>query len=263
MISEYFQKGNLLKIALIAGAIYSVWSYWTSPPNTFNPLCTYDLIYKLEVTITYKDRDFSGGAVFQNSRSRDWISGLNRAECPSIDGTAIAFRLEGEKTILIPTRICPDAIDHMSKLYSKKEEWPYPVKRNYALAMAKGAEVDLLQYCRGIEHNSKLRFASEEAEKANPEAYMVDSAVAPKYWEPIHFGQMSKILGGQVNLKYAKATASKTMPYDNLSANAPGLLQAGFEDGGSWWWSPERIIAFERRHKNGFTYHAKKLSSGG
>jgi hypothetical protein len=95
-------------------------SYAFSPPYTFNPFCTYDLTYRLRVTLEAEGKQYTSEAVRQKSRSRRWISTMNHGGCPSSKGTTLAFRLDDNRLVLIGSAICRDA-DH-ALVYGRKND---------------------------------------------------------------------------------------------------------------------------------------------
>ena len=98
----------LVPIVTIGGLAF--W-YMFSPVNTFHLLCTYTVNARVSADIVVDGQEQSASVVFQNSRSRGWISIMNSAGCIQPHGNALAFKLPGDQVLLVPARICGKAID--------------------------------------------------------------------------------------------------------------------------------------------------------
>jgi hypothetical protein len=85
--------------------------YMFSPVNTFHLTCTYTLNARVSADIVVDGQEQSASVVFQNSRSRSWISQMNSAGCTQPDGNAIAFKLPGDRVLLVPAQLSNKAID--------------------------------------------------------------------------------------------------------------------------------------------------------
>ena len=249
----------VLAPVILVGAVLAFLALaWNlSPPNSFSLFCTYDISYRLEATISVNGKDYSDWVQFQNSKSQHWIEGINYNGCPSTYGTALSFKLDSGAVLLVPAHICPNAMRSLGEPYKKPSDY-YPGAGAYSKAMRAREKVNILEFCRGVEEDENPIGGRRIGEKPRPQAYVVDNFQAPKRWEPVRFGQQSALLGGVINFKSAIAVASDRSPVDNLETNAPGILVSGFDDGGSWWSSPERIIEFGRRYSGGFKYQVKK-----
>ena len=245
-------------ILFIAAGMVLLWSWM--PPNSFSPFCTYDFAYRLSATISVNGEQLTDSVTYQNAHSRRWIEGMNSGGCQSRDGTALSFRTSGGQVVLIPTRICRDAMYALADDGYKLRFEFYPKDADFAKAMRKGKSVNVKDFCFGVEDDLKPTANWEEElrkKKQVPQAYVVDNWKTPSQWEAIIFGDQSKILLTSAQLVSVDAFAFDESPRDNLEKNAPGLLQSGFEGGGDWWRSPERIISFDRRYSGGFKYTVK------
>lgn len=122
--------------------------YMFSPVNTFHLTCTYTVNARVTADILVDGQERSASVVFQNSRSRGWISIMNSAGCIQPHGNAIAFKLPGDRVLLVPARICTKAIDILDDRGS----------------------VDLMSACTGNQRYQDW-------------AVMVDSAARPGKWQ--------------------------------------------------------------------------------
>src|ERR1700744_152909 len=75
--------------------------YERVPPYTFSPFCTYDLTYRLKVNIEVAGTQYASEVVLQEYRSREWIQVINYAGCPQTYGSALSFRLEDNRLVLL------------------------------------------------------------------------------------------------------------------------------------------------------------------
>jgi len=98
----------LVPVIAIGGLAF--W-YMFSPVNTFHLTCTYTVNARVTADIVVGGKELSASAVYQNSRSRRWISIMNSAGCIQPRGNAIAFNLPGDRVLLVPARLCNKAID--------------------------------------------------------------------------------------------------------------------------------------------------------
>jgi hypothetical protein len=234
--------------------------FWSRvPPYTFSAFCTYDITYRLTASIWVAGETLTDSVVFQNAHSRKWISVMNQAGCPSERGTALSFRTRSGAVILISGNICnkDSFVERSNPL-----QGVYPNDADFAEAMKKGTSINVKDLCYGIEESKYPEpnwLAAERKARKRPQAYVIDNWERPKLWEGATFGYESAILGTGVNLLSATATAVDTHPEDNLEKNASGLLRAGFEYKDSWWHSPERLISFGRRYRDGFEFQVKQI----
>jgi hypothetical protein len=86
-------------------------------------------------------------------------------------------------------------------------------------------QVDALRVCQGRWPNKAMGF-------------IIKTADLPTVWEPFDFSA-----AGKVKLVTMEAKSySWGAPDDNLDALLPSLSKTSFDDGGSWWNSPNRIL---------------------
>lgn len=97
-------------VPVIAIGGFAFW-YMFSPVNTFHLTCTYTVNARVTADIVVGGQQMSASAVFQNSRSRGWISIMNSAGCIQPRGNAIAFKLPGGRVLLVPAVLCKKAIE--------------------------------------------------------------------------------------------------------------------------------------------------------
>src|SRR5258708_5489202 len=103
-------KGELYGIVVfvaLCGIIFTIFE--RAPPYTFHLFCTYDLTYRLNVTIQAAAEQYSSEVVRQLSRSQDWASGFNDSGCQQTYGTAVSFRLRDDRLVLASSRMCINA----------------------------------------------------------------------------------------------------------------------------------------------------------
>ncbi|KUO65028.1 MAG: hypothetical protein APF80_10575 [Alphaproteobacteria bacterium BRH_c36] len=96
-------------------------------------------------------------------------------------------------------------------------------------ALAQDGQVDILRVCTG-------------KEAVQGSAFMVDFATRPGKWRTVTNG---------VDFRIIRMTAASTWsnPTDDIASIAPNLLKSAFTyDRNQWWYSPERIINFQRRY---------------
>lgn len=133
--------------------------YVSSPVNTLNLLCSYDVNARVSAEIEVGGKKMTGSAVFQNSRSRRWISIMNAAGCTQPYGNTIAFRLPNDRVLLVPTRLCRRAMDIVDR----------------------SGSADVLNTCNGRNDHQNW-------------AVLVDSATRPGKWRVAANGVEFKLL---------------------------------------------------------------------
>ncbi len=126
---------------------------WRSPPNSFHPLCTYTVNANVTADVELEGQKLSSTVVYQNSRSRQWISGINSAGCKQWYGNALTYKLADDRVLIVPTRIC-----------YKGEKM-----------LAASGNVDVVSVCTDKQAHQDL-------------AFMVDSATQPKKWYAVANG---------------------------------------------------------------------------
>ena len=135
-------------------------SYMLSPPYSFHPFCTYDLTYRLRVTLEAEGKQYSSEVVRQQSRSRNWIETMNSGGCPSNTGTALAFRLGDNRLVLLSSNICLGAkrIFATGFKYSPVNGKPISYAEEAARAMWENRKVDVTSHCAGISRVKIVRW---------------------------------------------------------------------------------------------------------
>ena len=231
-------SGWLIVVTVIA-ALYAV--YRLTPPNNFDPFCTYDLTYRLNVTIEVGGRQYSSQVVHQESHSRRWIEVMNSAGCLETYGKAVPFRLADDRVVLLRSFICQKAKQQFA---NSLDEYYH---HKFSAAMSEHRKVDLTPYCSGISKNKPQTQRLEDG-------FVIDNADHPTRWQGFEFGEDLPPPGGTVRLVSATAEAIDTWPADNLDKIVPGVLKTYFKSA-QWSASPEAILSFDRR-RHTFAYKA-------
>lgn len=234
-------------IVAVAYAVLFV-IYKRTPPYTFNPFCTYDLTYRLNVTIEADGQQYSSEVVRQLSRSRRWISEMN-AGCQQTRGTALSFRLANNRLVLIGSWICPKGqLAFDDTLYGYK----YP--GNFVQAMRENRRVDLTSLCVSLHRDRPPSVFSY----FGYDAFIIDDADNPTRWKGLNFDSASSNPEDHLRIVSAFAEATDISPEDELDRIAPAVLKTDFKYGGNWSLSPETILPFARRYypDKKFTYTA-------
>src|SRR5205085_1026246 len=144
-----------------------------APPYTFDPFCTYDLTYRLNVTIEADGQQYSSEVVHQLSRSRRWISELNSG-CQQTYGNAVSFRLADNRLVLINSRICPKA-----RRAFEDSPYRYEYPRSFAQAMREHRRVDLTSFCVSVHRDRPPSVSSYAAY----DGFVIDDADNPAWWK--------------------------------------------------------------------------------
>jgi hypothetical protein len=131
----------------VLGSITLVGWIWLSPTYSFHPMCTYSVNARLSADVEISGQKLTSTVTYQNSHSRQWISGLNSAGCKPLEGNALTFKLANDSLLIVPSRIC----------------------RAGVLEFAQSGHVDILSACT-------KKQAHQDA------AFMVDSASRPTKW---------------------------------------------------------------------------------
>jgi hypothetical protein len=139
-------------VPLITIGGFAFW-YMFSPVNTFHLTCTYTVNARVTADIVVGGQVQSASAVFQNSRSRGWISIMNAAGCIQPYGNAMAFRPPGDRVLLVPAVLCKKAIE----------------------ALDNHGSADVLSACNGKNDYQNW-------------AVLVDSATRPSRWRNVTNG---------------------------------------------------------------------------
>ncbi|MBY3179972.1 hypothetical protein HFO27_36680 [Rhizobium leguminosarum] len=198
--------------------------YWTSPPTTLNPLCTYTSQYELRGTIKVGDEVLQSTVYRQRSMSRRWVATINYAGCQQQYGMVLSFKARDGRVFLVPTELCALA-------------------ERVLLDIGK---VDVLRIC-----NAKL--ADKLSKQSEKYGFVVSTADNPTSWSPFELAG-----NGPITIVSMLATATKKWPADDLDSVAPSLLKTQFIYGSNWWHSPERFVVRGDRT----TFRATKLDIG-
>lgn len=213
--------------------------YEQAPPYTFNPFCTYDLTYRLNVVLEAEGQQYSSEVVHQLSRSRRWIAEMNSAGCQQTHGTALSFRLANNRLVLISSTICPNA-----QRAFDATPYGYNPPGSFAQAMREHRRVDLTPLCVSV-HRDRPRSAFDYSEY---DGFLIDDADDPARWKGFKLDAASSNADEHLRIVSAFAEAADDLPKDELDNVAPAVLKTTFkyED---WWNSPEKILSFSRRYR--------------
>lgn len=197
-------------------AIFSIAVIWMAPPGSFDPFCTYESQYKLTASLRVGPELLQSTVRTQNGRSRAWVETINYAGCQSSHGKALSFVSSDGRVFLIPTLICPLAQDVLLDV----------------------GKVDVLRICRDRWPNQAMGF-------------IVSTASQPRSWQQFNFSK-----NGEASLEAMDATSySWGSPTDELDSIVPTFRNTYFDEGNSWWYSPNRIL----RRPTQIIYRAQKL----
>jgi hypothetical protein len=191
--------------------------YERSPPNTFNPLCTYDFAFRETVTLEVGGRQYTSEAVNQLTRSAHWIEGLNSRGCPQLRGTMLSFRLADNRLILIGMGMCLKAFQTFETM-----------DRNYDReAMRAHRKVDIAAMCFGIHRSNTYDF---NGRRIGFDAFLIDNADKPTSWRGFFFRNNVATLSADEDVRIisAVAEADDAAPDDQLDTVAPAVLKTNF-----------------------------------
>jgi hypothetical protein len=238
--------GWISAIAFACAVLFVI--YERVPPYTFDPFCTYDLTYRLNVTIEAEGQQYSSEVVHQLSRSRRWIREMNSAGCQQTHGTALSFRLANNRLVLISSWICPKAKEAF-------DDTPYGYKYpgSFAQAMREHRRVDLTSLCVSVHRDRPPSVFSY----FGYDGFVIDDADNPARWKGFKLDLASSNSDEHLRIVSAFAEAADDLPKDELDNVAPTVLKTTFKYD-DWWNSPEAILSFSRRYypDRKFTYTA-------
>ena len=120
---------------------------WLSPTYSFHPLCTYTVNARVTADVEIAGQKLSSTVVYQNSRSRGWISMINSAGCQQLYGDVLTFKLADDSVLIVPSQICHKGAEELER----------------------AGHVDILKACTGKQ-------AHQDS------AFRVDSATRPRKW---------------------------------------------------------------------------------
>jgi hypothetical protein len=219
--------------ATVCGVLLIGWAF--SPPYSFHPLCTYDLTYRLKVTLEAGGKQYSSEVVRQHSYSR---IDLFSADCKAAYGTALGFRLDDNRLVMLPTHICQTANRRIADLPGR------PYDTDAARAMKQHRKVDVTSFCTGVmrDHDRSMpNFLKYDG-------FLVDNADKPSQWIGFRFDDRSGP-AAQFRIVSAIAEAADISPTDNLDKIAPGIFKTEFNRiNADWSDSPESLISLSRRY---------------
>lgn len=235
----------------VCGVIFLI--YQRTPPYTFDPTCTYDLTYRLDVTMEVAGKQYSSDVVHQLSRSRQWIQSMNYAGCQQTYGTAVSFRLDDNRLVLMGAGICDNARRALAGSDAAFREG------NFSQAMKEHRKIDVTSFCIGPWNRSPSGL------KVDPyvmniriyNVFFIDNADSPARWSGFSFDSNSSVPEEQLRIVSAIAEAADISPRDNLAKIVPAVLKTQFSSGESSN-SPEVLLSFLRRYgaEKQFTYYA-------
>lgn len=183
---------------------------WLSPPNSFHPLCTYTMNARVSADIEASGEKLSSTVVYQNSRSRNWISIMNSAGCKQKYGNALVYRLRNDNILIVPTRLC----------------------RAAEKAFAASRRVDVIQTCTGKQARQN-------------QGYIIDSAQRPSRWRTAIEGVDYRILRMTATSTWAEPSDNIAAIAPNLlKADFKYVRERSI----GRYDSPERAIHYSRRH---------------
>ncbi|MDX2259939.1 MAG: hypothetical protein NW205_13620 [Hyphomicrobiaceae bacterium] len=144
----------------VAAVSFSIcYVIWRSPENSFHPMCTYTVNARMTADVVVAGQTLTSTLVYQNSRSRQWLSTLNSAGCRATHGTAFTFRLADDRVLIVPSRIC---------IAGER-------------ILAETGSVDVLTACTG-------------KQALQDSGYLVDSATHPRRWYGVRGGTEYKLV---------------------------------------------------------------------
>jgi hypothetical protein len=234
-------------ISVLAAALAGTFVvYKRAPSNTFNPFCTYDLAYRLNVTIDADGQQYSSEVVRQLSRSRRWIRGeLMGAGCLPTVGTTLSFRLANNRVVLMSSLICQKARQAFDDT-----PYGYEYPGDFGRAMRKHRKVDVTSFCDGLHRPNPPPYEEYDG-------YIVEDADKPVRWRGFKFFTDPE---DHIRIVSAFAEATDKAPADELVRVAPALLKTKFNHD-NWSLSPEPLIPFSRRYypDKQFSYVADQI----
>jgi hypothetical protein len=197
-----------------------------TPPYTFHPLCTYDLIHRVDATIEVDGQRYSAQAVRQNSFSRRWFAEMNSAGCVPTKGLALSFRLADNRVLLVGTEPCQKARQELADV-----------------AFTENNHVNLLELC-------PVPLGHIGLEQWRPHGFLIDNADHPTRWSYFWFGEKLKNSESVPRVISAVATATRARPFDTIDAVIPRVLDSKVEYK-EWGLSPYILIPYQRWNING------------
>lgn len=189
--------------------LFGVW-LWFSPPNSFHPTCSYDVNATVTADVEVEGETLTATVVYQNSRSRGWISIMNSAGCQQRYGDALVYRLPNDSVLIVAAKLCSAA---------KKE-------------VAASGYVDVSRTCTG-------------KQARQDRAYIVDNASRPETWRPATNGVDFRILRMTATSTWRHPTDEIETIAPNLLKS---YFQHDRSRGITWSDTPETVIDYARRY---------------
>ena len=178
---------------------------------------------------------------------------MNYAGCQQTYGTAVSFRLEDNRLVLMGAGICDNARRALAGSDAAFREG------NFSQAMKEHRKIDVTSFCIGPWNRSPSGL------KVDPyvmniriyDGFFIDNADSPARWSGFSFDNNSSVPEEQLRIVSAIAEAADISPRDNLAKIAPAVLKTQFRHGESSN-SPEVLLSFRRRYgaEKQFTYYA-------
>jgi hypothetical protein len=203
----------------VAACAAAVIFYERSPPNTFNPLCTYNLAYRLTVTLEIGGKQYTSEAVNQLTRPAHWVGGINGRGCPQLRGTALSFRLADNRLILLTTWICNTAFSTFGTIDRDGDGV------GYREAMRVHRKVNIAAKCVGIRRSYTYNAGGPF------DGFLINDADKPATWRGFFFHKSNVATlnaDEDVRIISAVAEADDVAPEDQLDTVAPAVLKTRF-----------------------------------
>jgi hypothetical protein len=247
-ISHRTRSWLIWSSALTAACGLAFVVYQRSPPNTFNPFCTYRLAYRLNVSLEIGGKQYASEVVRQLSQSRQWISTMNSG-CRQGLGMAMPFRLEDNRLVLISSYICPKALHALADTGKEYRS------DDFVQAMREHRKVDVTSLCVGVSRNRPAPYSESYS------GFIIDDADHPKRWRGFNFESAN--MKELIRIDSAVAEAIDIAPEDQLDKVAPEVLKTTFTYD-NWSASPETLLPLFRRYlpSKQFTYTAEQEQPG-
>lgn len=163
----FFRQLGYLALTCV-GAVFAFWLLLIAAPKALNPLCTYEFNVKIDATIEVGGEEYHSTAVYRDSRTREWTTGIIATECIQKDGGALVFQLNSGAVVLVPIGLC------------------YAAKRSLRSSRTTDVKAD----CDG-----QLR--------TDGDAYAVDSGTTPELWKQLTWGEEVRLVSMQAKRSFA------------------------------------------------------------
>ena len=203
------KRSSGYSLFIIVGLIVFLIYAWRSPPNTFDPLCTYTVNAHVSADVEISGQTFTANVVYQNSQSRRWISQLNSAGCTQKNGNALVYKLPKDRLLIFPSHLC------------------YPAEK----LIQKTGHVDILNACP-LERARQNR------------GFFIDSSENPRRWRHARNGSDYEITRMTATTTWDDPSDNiETVAPKLLSSR----FEYGRHIAMTWSKSPEALIPYSRR----------------